>query len=93
MNRESQNEDREDVECAVIKEDSSSHEAKEGYPGELQIKNTEGMEITPSQAINVDLLLELAEDDDVHHVSMETQPTSAGVCVDMEEQEEVDMKC
>ena len=56
--------------------------------------NDESPEMTPSQAANVEMLLELAGGDDISNVSMDSQQmiTASGFCID--EQEEEDMvKC
>ena len=57
-------------------------------------ENDEPPDITPSQAANVEMLLELAGEDDMLNVSMGSQQmiTTSGFCID--EQEEEDMvKC
>ena len=57
-------------------------------------ENDEPPEMTPSQAANVEMLLELADGDDIANVSMDSQQmiTARGFCTD--EQEEEDMvKC
>ena len=57
-------------------------------------ENDESPEMTPSQAANVEMLLELAGGDDISNVSMNSQQmiTASGFCID--EQEEEDMvKC
>ena len=72
-----------------------SHTASEKTP--LQVtttENDESPEMTPSQAANVEMLLELACGDDISNVSMNSQQmiTASGFCID--EQEEEDMvKC
>lgn len=57
-------------------------------------ENDEPPEITPSQAANVEMLLELVGEDDVSNVSMDSQQMieASGFCVD--DQEEGDkVKC
>jgi len=57
-------------------------------------ENDELLEITPSQAANVKMLLELAGEDDISIVSMDSQQiiAASGFCI--EEQEEEDkVKC
>ena len=64
---------------------------------QLELTSTENVEppdITPSQAADVEMLLELAGEDDISNVSMDSQQmiATSGFCID--EQEEEDMvKC
>ena len=57
-------------------------------------KNDEPPEITPSQAANVEMLLELAGEDDISNVSMDSQQmiAASGFCID-EQEEEDKVKC
>lgn len=52
-------------------------------------------EITPSQAVNVEILLELVREDDVSDVSMDSQQmvAASGFCVDEEEEEDEKVEC
>ena len=45
-------------------------------------------EITPSQAVNVEMLLELAEEDDISNISVDSQQMTgaSGFCVDEQDQ-------
>jgi len=61
--------------------------------GQLQltsIENDELPEITPSQAANVEMLLELAGEDDISNVSMDSQQmiAASGFCIDKEDEED-----
>lgn len=57
-------------------------------------ENDEPPEITPSQAANVEMLLELAGGDDIFNVSMDSQQmvAASGFCID-EHEEEDKVKC
>ena len=46
-------------------------------------------EITPSQAVNVEMLLELAGEDDISNISVDSQQMigASGFCVDEQDQE------
>lgn len=60
---------------------------------EMQVSPTkdtaECPEITPSQAVNVEMLLELAGDDDISSISVDSQQiiAASGFCVDEQDQE------
>ena len=60
----------------------------------MTAENHEPPEITPSQAANVEMLLELAGEDDISNVSMDSQQmlAASGFCVD-EQEEEDKVKC
>lgn len=49
-------------------------------------ENSECLEITPSQAVNVDMLMELVGEDDISNTSMDSQQMTAasGFCVEEE---------
>jgi len=57
-------------------------------------ENDESPDITPSQAANVEMLLELAGEDDISNVSMDSQQmiAASGFCID-EQEEEDKVKC
>lgn len=57
-------------------------------------ENDEPPEITPSQATNVEMLLELAGGDDISNVSMDSQQmvAASGFCIN-EHEEEDKVKC
>lgn len=60
---------------------------------EVQVSPTkdtaECPEITPSQAVNVEMLLELAGEDDISNISVDSQQmiAASGFCVDEQDQE------
>ena len=60
---------------------------------EVQVSPTkdtaECPEITPSQAVNVEMLLELAGEDDISNISLDSQQMigASGFCVDEQDQE------
>lgn len=58
-------------------------------------ENDECPEITPSQAANVELLLQLVGEDDVTNMSVDSEQATAasGFWVDEQEEEEDKVKC
>lgn len=83
------------VDFATTKEDTSlvgSNIRPESVP-DLQLSTTENdecPEITPSQAVNVEMLLELAGEDNISNISMDSQQMMAasGFCVDEQQEED-----
>lgn len=73
----------------------SRHEATQESVAQLQLTTTENdepPEITPSQAANVEMLLELVGEDDISNVSINSQQvitaTCNGFCIDEQEEED-----
>ena len=87
------------VDFDTTKEDTSlvGSKIRPESVSDLQLSTTENdecPEITPSQAVNVEMLLELAGEDNISNISMDSQQMMAasGFCVD-EQQEEDKVKC
>ena len=82
------------------KEDKNLEQSKEGEESVAQVQtirteNSECTEITPSQAADVEMLLELVGEEDVSNMSMDSQHlvASSGFCVDEQENSEIKVNC
>ena len=82
--------------CGETKEDKNLERSKEGEESVAQVQtirteNGECTEITPSQAADVEMLLELVGEEDVSNMSMDSQHlvAASGFCVDEQENSKI----